>query len=95
MSRVTLTINLDLECAGLPSSEALSAALYRAQNAAARVFVNGDLGGPMHVTVDPSPNPIPKTCEALDVLPGRMFASVGKRKKRAELTPSSEGTKQR
>lgn len=59
MSRVTLTINLDLPIPGLPSQEALNAAMRRAESAAARVFVNGDLGGQMHVTVDPSPHATP------------------------------------
>ena len=78
MSRVTLTINLDLEMAGLPSSEALGAAMHRAETAAARVFLNGDLGGVMHVEVEPSPNAVPVTCGALTVLSGRMHASVGR-----------------
>ena len=67
MSRVTLTINLDLEMSGLPSHEAL----------AARVFLNGDGGGRMHVNVDESDHPIPVTCGALTVLSGRMNATLG------------------
>ena len=81
MSRVSLTIHLDLEMANIPSHDALNAAMQRAEAAAARVFLNGDLGGEMHVTIDPSPNPIPQTCGALTVLPGRMFASVGRQKR--------------
>ena len=84
MSRVTLTINLELDTPSLPSNEALSAAMQRAQNAAARVFVNGDLGGNMKVDVEPSDNPIPKTCHTVDVLPGRMSATVGKKKRKSD-----------
>jgi hypothetical protein len=84
VSRVTLTIKLELSTAELPSSEALSAALQRAGSAAARVFVHGDLGGTMHVTVDTSPNVIPKTCDTVDVLPGYMQASIGRRKKKSK-----------
>jgi len=79
MSRVTLTINLELEMAGLPSEAALSAAMQRAESAAARVFVNGDLGGKMNVAVEASENQIPMTCGVVNVLPGRMSATVGKR----------------
>ena len=81
MSRVALTINLELSISGLPSQEALNAAMQRAESAAARVFVNGDLGGRMHVTVDTSPNVVPMTCGTVDVLPGRINATVGKRRK--------------
>ncbi len=80
MSRVTLTVNLNLEMAGLPSPEALSAAQDRAEKAAARVFLNGDAGGRMHVTVDPSENAVPKTCDALTVLSGAMRATIGRTK---------------
>jgi len=82
MSRITLTINIELETPGLPSSSALQAAMYRAECAAARVFVNGDLGGPMTVSVAPSENPIPKTCDAVNILSGRMNATVSPRKKK-------------
>jgi hypothetical protein len=82
MSRVTLTINLELDTPSLPSGEALNAAMERAQNAAARVFVCGNLGGKMKVDVEPSANPIPKTCDAVDILLGRMSATVGRRKRR-------------
>ena len=81
MSRVTLTINLELSIPGLPSQEALNAAMQRAESAAARVFVNGDLGGRMHVTVDTSSNVVSMTCGTVDVLPGRINATVGKRRK--------------
>ena len=77
MSRVTLTINLDLEMSGLPSHEALAAAHQRAEFVAARVFLNGDGGGRMHVNVDESDHPIPVTCGALTVLSGRMNATLG------------------
>jgi hypothetical protein len=56
--------------------------MQRAESAAARVFVCGDLGGKMKVDVETSANPIPKTCDAVDVLPGRMSATVGRRKRR-------------
>jgi hypothetical protein len=80
MSRVTLTINLELDTPNLPSNEALHAAMERAQNAAARVFVCGDLGGKMKVDVEPSDHAVEKTCDAVDVLPGRMTATVGRKK---------------
>lgn len=73
MSRVTLTINLELSIPGLPSQEALNAAMQRAESAAARVFLNGDLGA--------SPNAVPMTCGTVDVLSGRINATVGRRKK--------------
>lgn len=84
MSRVTLTIKLELSIPGLPSDEALNAAMYRAQSAAARVFVCGDLGGKMKVDVEPSDNAVPKTCDAVDVLPGFMSATVSKRKRKSD-----------
>jgi hypothetical protein len=90
MSRVTLTINLELETPGLPSQEALNAAMQRAENAAARVFLNGDLGGKMKVDVEPSGVAVPKTCDAVEVLPGRISASVGRRK-RKEVVGSRVG----
>ena len=82
MSRVTLTIKLELDMTGLPSSDALGSALQRAEQAAARVFVCGDAGGSLRVTVERGPNGVPKTCDAVDILPGYMQASVGKRKKK-------------
>ena len=42
MSRVTLTIHLELATSSLPSGDALSAAICRAEQAACRVFVCGD-----------------------------------------------------
>ena len=81
MSRVTFTIALELETEGLPSQEALNAAMQRAEDVAARVFVCGDLGGKMHLTVDASGSPIPKTCEVVHVLPGRISATVSKKKR--------------
>jgi hypothetical protein len=91
MSRVTLTINLELHMPGLPSAEALHAAMQRAENAAARVFVNGDLGGKLTVNVEPSANSIPQTCETVDVLPGRMNTSVGRRKRKGLGAPGATG----
>jgi hypothetical protein len=84
MSRVTLTINLELDMPGLPSCEALGAAMQRAESAAARVFVCGGLGGKMKVDVESSANPIPKTCDTVDILPGRMGATVGRRKRKRD-----------
>jgi hypothetical protein len=81
VSRVTLTIHLELATSSLPSGDALSAAICRAEQAACRVFVCGDRGGAMHVKVDESTNPIEKTCDAVDILPGRMSARVSKRKR--------------
>jgi hypothetical protein len=86
MSRVTLTINLELETPSLPSSDALNAAMQRAEEVAARVFVCGDLGGKMHLNVDQSPSPIAKTCEAVNVLPGRIHATVGRKRRKAHDT---------
>ena len=46
MSRVTLTINLELSIPGLPpQGSAKCGDAARRKSAAARVFVNGDLGG--------------------------------------------------
>lgn len=80
MSRVTLTINLELEMAGLPSEQAMSYAQQRAELIAARVFVCGDKGGKLNFDVEDSDHPVPKSCEAVKILPGRMNATVGKRR---------------
>jgi hypothetical protein len=66
----------------LPSSDAISAAMQRAEGAAARVFLDGDLGGPLRFTVEPGANSVPKTCDTVDVLPGRMKATISKRRRR-------------
>lgn len=81
MSRVTLTIKLDLDMPGLPSSEALNAAFHRAERAAARVFLEGDAGGKMRVEVEPGAHGVPATCEALDTLAGSMAATIGRRRR--------------
>jgi hypothetical protein len=88
MSRVTLTINLELDTPNLPSCEAMSAAITRAERAAARVFIYGDRGGPMHVKVEESEHPIPRTCESLDILPGRINATKGSRRPKAPQAPA-------
>ncbi len=82
-TKVTLTIKLDLEMAGLPSQRALGAALERAEKAAARVFVNGDAGGKMKVEIEDSPNPVPKTCDVLTIRDGYMQATLGRLPKKA------------
>jgi hypothetical protein len=79
MSRVTFTINLELENSGLPSNEALDAAMQRAQNIAARVFICGDEGGKINLQVEPSDHPVAKTCDTVRVLPGHIRATLSKR----------------
>lgn len=93
MIRVTHTIVLDLECAHMPSRDAISAAQQRAEVAAARVYVNGDAGGKLTVEIEPSASPIEKTCEALNIRAGRMNVSrLNQKRKRARAAQPATTT---